>query len=132
VTLSERIRAMFAPATQPGPLMPLGVRDAKAVTSIEPWSRGPMLEMVSEEPQKKAARYLQAYKVGWFNKAGRKITGDLAALPWNVSDGDAESGDREAVLDRPDLDIPFATLSRGASPADRDLRHQPGSHVARL
>jgi hypothetical protein len=92
--------------------MPLGVREAsKAVTSLEPWNRGPSLELVSEEPQKKAARYLRAYKVGWFNKAGRKITNDLATLPWSVSDGDAESGDREAVLDRPDLDIPLRQLS---------------------
>jgi hypothetical protein len=92
--------------------MPLGVREAsKAVTSLEPWNRGPSLELVSEEPQKKAARYLRAYKVGWFNKAGRKITNDLATLPWSVSDGDAESGDREAVIEKPDLDIPFASLS---------------------
>jgi phage portal protein BeeE len=102
---------MFAPVpASQSQLAPLGVRDAKAVTSIEPWSRGPSLELVSEDADKKAARYLRAYRVGWFNKAGRKITNDLATLPWTVSDGDAESGDREAVLDRPDLDIPFATL----------------------
>jgi phage portal protein BeeE len=101
---------MFAPV-QAGPPALSPVRDSKAVTSIEPWSRGPTLDSVSEDADKKAARYLKAYKVGWFHKAGRKITNDLATLPWTVSDGDAESGDREAVLDRPDLDIPFATLS---------------------
>jgi hypothetical protein len=109
VTLSERIRAMFAPV-QAGPPALSPYREAKAVTSIEPWSRGPTLDSVSEDPDKKAARYLKAYKVGWFHKAGRKISGDLATLPWTVSDGDAESGDREAVLDRPDLDIPFDQL----------------------
>jgi phage portal protein BeeE len=111
VTISERLRALFAPtAASPLPDLP-AYRDYKAVTSIEPWSSGPTLDSVSEDPDKKAARYLKAYKVGWFHKAGRKISGDLATLPWSVSDGDAESGDQEAVLDRPDLDIPFATLS---------------------
>ena len=85
-------------------------RAAKAGTDLGPWATGVPLSLMETEPQQKAAAYLKAYKVGWFNKAGRKISGDLAGLPVVVSDGDADAGDTETTIDEPDLDIPFAQL----------------------
>ena len=87
-----------------------GARAQKAVTSIDAF-RGPSLSLYTDEPQKRAAAFLKAYKVGWFYKAGRKIADDVATLQWSLSDGDAEEGDKETVLDRPDLRLPFDSLS---------------------
>lgn len=91
---------------------PPAKRATKAVTSLGPWSSGIPLTSLHNTPQAKAAAYLQAYRVGWFYKAGRKISGDFADLHWSVSDGDPESDDpKETVLGHPDLDTPFPALS---------------------
>lgn len=82
----------------------------KAVTSIGPWVNPPLTSLANT-PQQKAAAYLAAYKVGWFYKAGRKISTDIASLDWSLSDGDAEEGEEETVLPRPELSIPFESLS---------------------
>ncbi len=92
-------------------------RAAKAVTDISAWNGYPMLS-VRDNPQEKAKAYLRAYKVGWFYKAGSKIARDVSSLDFTVSEGDAEEGDTEATLDRPDLSIPFESLS----PIDRFQR----------
>lgn len=84
---------------------------AKAVVQTQPWSTGTLLSSLADTPQRKAAAYLKAYDVDWFAKAGRKIAGDVASLDWAVSEGDAEEGDQEQTLDRPDLTIPFEGLS---------------------
>lgn len=84
---------------------------AKAVTSLGPWANATPLSSFADTPQKRAAMYLRAYKVGWFHKAGRKIAGDVASLEWSLSLGDAEEGDAEAVLDKPDLTTPFESLA---------------------
>lgn len=87
-------------------------RAEKAVTSLGPWGYGePFLSSLLNTPQAKAAAYLQAYKVGWFYKAGRKISQDIASLDWSLSLGDSEQGEDETVLDRPDMAIPFESLS---------------------
>ena len=85
-------------------------RAAKAVTALGPWNNGVPLSLYSQEPQEKAAAYLRAYKVGWFYKAGKKIADDVAALDWSVSSGDAEEGQSEDTLPRPDLRAPFDSL----------------------
>ena len=83
----------------------------KAVTSLGPWGTGVSLSTMQNTDQAKAAAYLKAYSVGWFHKAGAKISGDFANLPWHISDGDIESDDpNEATLPKPDLTIPFDQL----------------------
>lgn len=82
----------------------------KAVVSTNPWDRSIPLSTMANTPQKKAAAYLSAYRVGWFSKAGRRIAGDVSSLDFTVSEGDAEEGDTEAQVDRPDMSIPFERL----------------------
>ena len=86
-------------------------QSAKAVTSLGAWGTGIPLSISGNTPQARAATYLQAYKVGWFYKAGKKIAGDIASLDWSISDGDMEEGESETTLDRPPLSVPFALLS---------------------
>lgn len=86
----------------------------KAVTGpgVASYATGTVLSSLQDSPQNRAAKCLAAYKVGWFYKAGHKITSDLAALDWSVSDGDIESEDpAETIIDRPDLSIPFRDLN---------------------
>lgn len=86
-------------------------RHAKAVTALGPWGTGTPLSLYAKEPQQIAAKCLQAYKVGWFYKAGKKIADDVSSLDWSVSDGDVEEGAEESTLDRPALQLPFDSLS---------------------
>jgi len=86
----------------------------KAITGagVQAYANDFPLSSLTDTPQKKAAAYLRAYKCGWFYKAESKISGDLATLPWTVSDGDVESDDpTEATIGRPDLDIPIEALN---------------------
>lgn len=71
----------------------------------------PYLSTLQNDPQRRAAMYLQAYRVGWFYKAEHKISQDIATLEWSVSLGDDVEGDNQETLDRPDLDTPFESLS---------------------
>lgn len=91
---------------------------AKAVTALGPWGDSLPLSTLMNDPQDRAAAFLRAYGVGWFHKAGRKIAGDISTLDWTVSEGDAEEGDAETTLDRPDLRAPF----EGLSPIDQFQR----------
>lgn len=86
-------------------------RSYKAVVDSAPWQNAIPLSTLADTPQKRAGAYLRAYKVGWFYKAGRKIADDIASLDWSVSDGDAEEGEDETTLDRPELSIPFKSLT---------------------
>jgi phage portal protein BeeE len=88
--------------------------DIKAVTGpgVQAYARDYPLSSLGNDPQDRCARFLQAYKCGWFYKAESKISGDLATLPWTVSDGDIESDDpRETEIGRPDLDVPIGQLN---------------------
>ena len=87
---------------------------AKAVTGagVQAYYNDPPLSSLLNTPQERCAKFLQAYKCGWFYKAESKISGDLRDLPWTVSDGDIESEDpTETTIERPDLDIPFEALN---------------------
>ena len=86
-------------------------KTAKAVTALGAWGNAIPLSSMQRTPQQKAQAYLRAYNVGWFSKAGRKIAGDVSSLDWSLSLGDAEEGDAEQTLERPDLMLPFETLS---------------------
>jgi hypothetical protein len=87
-------------------------KSAKAVTALGAWGTSYPLSLSGNTEQAKAGAYLKAYSVGWFHKAGSKISGDFANLPWHISDGDIESDDpNEATLDKPDLLEPFERLS---------------------
>ena len=87
-----------------------------------PWlaayqSGGINISSLSMEPQDKAAKLLAAYKVGWFNKAERKISTDFANLKVSVMPED-DSGDNEAEVIEPDLFKPWDQLD----PVGRFLR----------
>lgn len=84
----------------------------KAVTGagVTAYYTDPLLSSYLQNPQSKAERFLRAYKVGWFHKAERKISTDVASLDWSVSEGDIESDRAETTLPHPDLDIPFDDL----------------------
>lgn len=85
----------------------------KAVTGpgVASYQNGYLLSSMRDTPQARAATFLQAYKCGWFYKAGSKITGDFAALPWSLSSGDADANETETALPRPDLTVPWEQLS---------------------
>lgn len=86
-------------------------RIAKAVTALGPWATGIPLSLYQKDPQEKARAYLQAYKVGWFYKAGKKIADDVAALDWSISNGDMEEGATETVIPKPNMRDDFDSLS---------------------
>ena len=67
------------------------------------------LRMLANDPQAKAAAFLKAYRVGWFNKAERKISSDIANLARTVSPED-DSGDNESSVVEHDLFIPWEEL----------------------
>jgi phage portal protein BeeE len=86
--------------------------EVKAVTGVNAYLNDlPLNSWRYGDPQQRMAAFLRAYKVGWFYKAGRKISEAIGNLDWSVSDGDVESEDPvETVIPRPDLDIPFEQL----------------------
>ena len=106
MTIFDRIRSRLTEPPSRTPLAP----GSKAVVSLGPWANGPLLSSAGNSPQERAKAYLRAYRVGWFHKAGRKIANDISSLDWSVSEGDAEEGDDEETLERPDLMIPFEAL----------------------
>ena len=116
MTLLDRLLGRDIP-TKAQTVMPLGVRnlEVKAVTGpgADIYSQEPLLSsLLSIDPQQKCAAFLKAYKVGWFYKAERKISTDIASLDWTISDGDIESDDpNETIIPKPDLDIDFADLN---------------------
>ncbi len=75
------------------------------------------LSSLSLEPQDKASKLLKAYKVGWFNKASRKIATDFAGLKVSVMPED-DAGDNETEVVEPDLMTPWDQLD----PVGRFLR----------
>lgn len=69
------------------------------------------------EPQDKAAKLLQAYKCGWFNKAERKISTDFAGLEVSLAPENEEGENQEAEVEA-DLLTPWDQLD----PVEQFLR----------
>jgi hypothetical protein len=67
--------------------------------------------------QTRARAYLDAYRVGWFYKAGSRISGDFADLDWTLSYEDSEGDNAEEIVAAPGS-VPFARLD----PLERFLR----------
>ena len=67
------------------------------------------LSRVWDTPQARAAKYLQAYKVGWFYKAEHKISSDMANLDITVAPEDEEGANQDAIVE-PDLFTPIEQL----------------------
>jgi hypothetical protein len=55
------------------------------------------------------AAYLQAYKVGWFYKGGKKISQDIAGLARTLAYEDTEGDNAEEIVARA-LNVPFESL----------------------
>jgi hypothetical protein len=78
---------------------------------LSAYSQGPgALSSLSSDPKDRMAKYLAAYKVGWFYKAGSKVSRDVAGLDVSLSYEDAE-GDNEADIVAPANNVPFDSLS---------------------
>lgn len=118
-------------------LVPKPSASARKATTGGVWlnslQNGITLDRLSNDPQERAATFLRAYNVGWFNKAGRKIAGDIANLKVSVSHED-DDGANEAEVIEPDLFTPweqldpigqFLRLMERPNPAQtgRQLRH---------
>lgn len=73
--------------------------------------------LMGHSTQDRMKAYLRAYKVGWFYKAGAKISRDESNLEIKVLP-EAADGDLEQALIPPDLDIPIEQLA----PVDQLLR----------
>jgi hypothetical protein len=69
------------------------------------------------DPQDRMRRYLSAYSVGWFHKAGRKISSDVGGLVPTLAFEDVE-GDNEEDVVAPANNIPFDALT----PTEQFLR----------
>lgn len=72
-------------------------------------SGNPLLSSLMGTPQQKMAAYLRAYRIGWFYKAGNKISTDLALLKVQVMPEDA-AGDNDAAIVAADLSVPWERL----------------------
>ena len=75
------------------------------------------LSSLNIEPQEKAAKLLGAYKVGWFNKAERKISTDFSSLAVTLAPED-KAGDNQEDAIESDLLTPWASLD----PIEKFLR----------
>jgi len=110
VTILDRLMGSKAapPAPIPAPPAAFKIVTGPGVTA---YASDPPLSSWLTSDQQRCAAYLRAYKVGWFNKAERKISTDVAGLAWSISSGDVESEQEENTLPTPDLDIPFEDLN---------------------
>ncbi len=77
----------------------------------------PALTVYGSNQQERIARYLAAYKVGWFYKAERKISSDFGTLKVLLSPEDS-AGDNEREITAPDPFTPLEMLN----PMDQFLR----------
>jgi hypothetical protein len=90
----------------------LGRPERKAVYGgpyLATLNQGPLLSLTHAEPRDRAARYLAAYKVGWFYKAGRKISIDVGGLAFSLSYEDTE-GDNAEHITAAATSVPFERL----------------------
>jgi hypothetical protein len=87
-------------------------RAAKAVYGgpyLAALQQGPLLSVTNSSPQERMAQFLRAYKVGWFYKAGRKISIDVGGLAFSLSYEDTE-GDNADTITAAATSTPFERL----------------------
>lgn len=72
--------------------------------------QGPLLSNYYDTWHKRAEAYLRAYKVGWFYKAGSRISQDFANLPWTLAYEDSEGDNEEDITAAPG-NVPFERLA---------------------
>ena len=89
-------------------------REAVKATMGDAWltayqQGGINLSSMAMDPQDKAAKLLQAYKCGWFNKAERKISTDFAGLVVALAPEDEEGDNQEDEVEA-DLLTPWRQL----------------------
>jgi hypothetical protein len=85
-----------------------GLRKAVTGPGVLAYNNPPLSYMGSTFTDK-AALFLRAYKVGWFYKAGARITRDIANLAWTLAYEDLE-GDNEEEITAPPNDVEFRDL----------------------
>ena len=72
-------------------------------------NNGPLLSSLHENWHRRAAAYLAAYRVGWFYKAGSRISQDFANLSWSLAYEDAEGDNEDDIVAAPG-NVPFDRL----------------------
>ena len=90
----------------------LGRPAAKAVYGgpyLAALQQGPLLSVTNSSPQERMAQFLRAYKVGWFYKAGRKISIDIGSLAFSLSYEDGEGDNAESIAPAA-TSVPFDAL----------------------
>lgn len=92
-------------------------RKAVGGPGVLAYNNGTLLSGLLDTPQRKAAAFLRAYRVGWFYKAEAKISSTIAGLSRTLSTED-DSGDNLDELTEQPLNVPFDTLN----PAQQFLR----------
>lgn len=120
MALSDRIASWFRGTPPPGVRLPSGmtVKATYGDAWLTAYQQGDIpLSRYGDDMQAKAARLLGAYKVGWFNKAERKISTDFASLNVTLSPEDEEGDNQEAEVEA-DLLTPWDQLD----PIERFLR----------
>lgn len=70
---------------------------------------GPSLSSMQDTWHKRAQAYLAAYRVGWFYKAGSRISSDFANLSWTLAYEDSEGDNEEDIVAAPG-NVPFDRL----------------------
>lgn len=73
------------------------------------YQNGVPLSVAGVDWQARAAAYLAAYRVGWFYKAGSRISRDLANLEWTLAYEDSEGDNAEEITAAPS-GTPFESL----------------------
>lgn len=91
----------------------LGREPARKATyggpALVAYQNGIPLSVYGPDWQARAKAYLAAYHVGWFYKAGSRISRDFANLPWTLAYEDAEGDNAEAIV-AADMTVPFERL----------------------
>src|SRR5690349_17268363 len=75
----------------------------KAVVDASPFYGIP-LSVAGADWHTRAARYLEAYRVGWFYKAGSRISRDVAQLKWILAYEDTEGDNADEIVAAPNTE----------------------------
>lgn len=107
---------------QPDPPARKAVQGGAWLTSL---NSGPLLASLQNTWHARAGAYLAAYKVGWFYKAGSRISGDFANMAWTLAYEDTEGDNTEDIVAAPG-NVPWAALD----PLEQFLRlsERPNPH----
>lgn len=130
MTLFDRILGRTAPPA------------AKATTggpALVSWQTSTPLSSLGHDWNTRARHYLDAYRVGWFYKAGSRIASDLASLSWELAYEDSEGDNEEDLVAAPG-NVPWERLepleqllrlAERPNPwrTGRQLRHQSQVHL---